>query len=548
MNILAKMKKNILLFLSLILTGSLCFAQDGQKAASFYDTEVVRQLEITFEQDNWSDLLDSMRIHGDGLLIGNIKIGENNYENVGVRYRKTKSFKPGGKQNALYVKLDYIDKDQNHEGYESLILSNMLRDPSMVREVLGYEIARKYMPAPQANYARVSINGEYVGLYANIEAVDDQFLVKHFGSSDNSFFNCTPNYTKDDTVPDGCKNNIYASLEYEEKASCYMQNFEMLSKDGWDDLIDLTKKLDAGVESVKDVLNIDRTLWMLAFNNVLVNLNSYSGANSEHYFLYKDNNGQFNSIVSNLNWAFGSYKSIGSGSDLTLKELQKLDPLLHLDNPTKPLISKLLQDQLIRKVYMNHIRTIVYENFENGFYVERAKQLQELIKTHVEEDTNKKYSMEEFGKSLTTTIGKRSKIPGIVELMSKRSKFLKKHAEISVFPPAVAEVKVTGREKFSNKTIKDFNILATVEKRAKRLVLYYRFDMSKSFEKAFMVDDGKNNDGEAGDNVFGVTVSPKNGEEFIEYFILSENAAAASFTPADYMFKPYMASLEELNK
>jgi len=51
-----------------------------------------------------------------------------------------------------------------------------------------------------------------------------------------------------------------------------------------------------------------------------------------------------------------------------------------------------------------------------------------------------------------------------------------------------------------------------------------------------------------GDKLFGVTVTPKNGEDKIEYFILSENAAAASFLPVDYMFKPYTSSLEELSK
>jgi len=252
--------------------------------------------------------------------------------------------------------------------------------------------------------------------------------------------------------------------------------------------------------------------------------------------------------LNDLNLCFGSYKSVNSGSDLDLKELQRLDPFLQADNPTKPLINKLLQDPLIRKIYVNHIRTIVYDNFENGDYEVQAKKLQTIIKPHFAADTNKEYSMEEFDASLTTTIGKRSKIPGIVELMSKRSKFLKKNSEISVFPPAAEEVTVTRREKFSNETISNFNILTTVENRAKRVVLYYRFDTTKKFDKAFMTDDGKNNDGEAGDKVFGVTVTPENGEKVVEYFILSENAAAASFTPVDYMYKPFISTLKELNK
>ncbi len=543
------MKKKILLFFGLIILSNITFAQDSEMDKGFYDVNTVRQLNITFEQSNWAELLDSMRIYGDGLLIGNIEIEGSKYENVGIRYRASKSFKPGGVHNALNIKLNYINKDQNQNGYETLILSNALLDPSMVREVLGYEIARKYMPAPEANYARVSINNSYYGLFVNVEAVDEPFLEKHFGSSDNSFFRCTPNGDDKSVAPEGCKQNIYASLEYESKVSCYTQNFQMKSKEGWDDLIELAKILnDNDLESLHNVLNIDRALWMHAFNNVLVNLYSYTGANSQHYYLYKDANGQFNTVLSELNFAFGSYKSIGPGSDLVLKELQKLDPYLQDNNPTKPLISNLLQDPVMRKIYINHIRTIIYDNFENGAYEEQAAKLQALIKPHLKEDMNKEYSMEEFEKSLTSTIGKRSKIPGIVELMSKRSSFLKKHAEISVFPPEVEEVVVTQRAKFSNETIKDFNVLATVEATTKRVALYYRFDNTKKYEKVFMSDDGKNNDGEAGDKVFGTTVVPKDGKDSIEYFIFSENAASANFSPIDYMFKPYTSSLEELNK
>jgi len=40
------------------------------------------------------------------------------------------------------------------------------------------------------------------------------------------------------------------------------------------------------------VLNVDRTLWMLAFNNTIANLSSYSGQQSQNFYLYKDQYGQ----------------------------------------------------------------------------------------------------------------------------------------------------------------------------------------------------------------------------------------------------------------
>ncbi|MEM8908077.1 MAG: CotH kinase family protein, partial [Bacteroidota bacterium] len=324
-------------------------------------------------------------------------------------------------------------------------------------------------------------------------------------------------------------------------------NYEMKSDQGWDDLIELTRVLNNDPEQLGKVLNIDRTLWMLAFNNVLVNLSSYTGQYSNNFYLYQDDFGQFNPIIWDLNLSFGSYKNTGKGSDLTLEQLQKMDPLLQMDNPAKPLIAQLLKDPNYKRIYLSHLRTILYDNFLNGKYEERAKALQATISSAFYSDPNKFYENSDFVSSLNTTIGTRSKIPGIVELMSKRSKFLKKHPEVSIFPPEVEEVKVVRREKFAPANITTFTIQAKVKKRAKRVKVFYRSNSDDPYTSVFMADDGKSNDLEAGDKLFGVTIDPQGAFDSIEYYIVTENAKAASFSPVNYMFEPYTATITELN-
>lgn len=513
-----------------------------------YSTNEIHTLDITFSQSNWKNILDSLSRYGEDMILANIQLDGKAYKDVGIRYRGRKS--RSATRNPFHLKLNYIRKSQNHQGYKEVKLSNALRDPSMVREVLSYEIARKYMPAPKASYVQVNINGQYQGMYVNVEAVDESFLERNFGSSDNSFFKCTS--PKDRVKQSNCKKNVYSSLEYEESAACYLSNYEIKSKEGWDDLIELTRVLNETPDEVDKMLNVDRVLWMLAFNNVLVNLNSYSGGKSENYYLYMDNRGRFNPVIWDLNLSFGSFKNVGSGSDLNLEELQKMDPLLHADNVTKPLINKLLSNDMLKKAYLDHIRTIIYENFVNGEYEKRAAELQQKLRLPFYYPDNKKfngndYTEEQFNKSLKTTIGKRSKIPGIVELMSERSRFLKKHPSISIIPPVVEDVTVLKREKFSNAEISSFRIQAKVDKLPKRVKVFYRFSKEELFQSAFMADDGKNNDGEAGDKIFGVNINPKGASDMIEYYIVAENASAASFDPPNYMYEPYSSSLKDLN-
>ena len=286
---------------------------------------------------------------------------------------------------------------------------------------------------------------------------------------------------------------------------------------------------------------------MLAFNNLLVNLSSYTGRYSENYYLYKNEQGQFVPILYDLNLCFGSYKNTGIGSDLKLKELSEMDPLLHIDNPAKPLISRLLGNEEYQKIYLAHIRTMMSDFFRREQYAERAKELQDLIRKDFEEDTNRYYSMEDFNASLTETIGKRSRIPGLKELMGPRTAYLKENALLSVVPPEVTDVSVSRRERFSSEKVTDFKIQARIDKFPKNVVLYYRFDHSAPFSKAEMRDDGKHNDGEAEDNVFGAVVKPNNGSNTIEYYIFAENAKAVAFDPPRYMHEQHTASLEDLN-
>jgi spore coat protein CotH len=300
------MKKTILLIASFsFLFSALLTAQSAAKTANevkdFYDINTIRELRLTFTQKNWEDKLDSIRLYGDGSLLGSATIDGTSFKDVGISYRGGKSFAVGSKRNAYNIKLNFINKNQNHQGYETIKLSNALRDPSMVREVLAYHIAGQYMPAPKANYVKLFINDQYYGLFVNVESVDEAFLNKKYGSDKNTFLKCTPNVLEETPAPEGCKNKIYASLEYEENAQCYTANYELKSKEGWDDLIGLASVLSKTPDDIHKILNVDETLWMLALNNVLVNLSSYSGQHSQNYYLYKSDDGRFRPILWDLN-------------------------------------------------------------------------------------------------------------------------------------------------------------------------------------------------------------------------------------------------------
>ena len=96
-------------------------------------------------------------------------------DSVGVKYKGNSTYNANNAKNPINIALDYVQANQDYQGFRTIKLSNGQKDPSFVREVLSYEIARKYMKAPQSNYAEVHINGVYHGLYVNTESINSDF-------------------------------------------------------------------------------------------------------------------------------------------------------------------------------------------------------------------------------------------------------------------------------------------------------------------------------------------------------------------------------------
>lgn len=528
-----------------ILSFSLLFFTNSSAQSSFYNIDQIQNVSISFTESNWRYILDSLRYNGEELLSAELNVNGKVYKDAGIRYRDARSFTPGGRRNGLYIQVSTVDKNVTCEGVKAIDLSSALRDPSMVREVAGYEITRDYMVAPKANYARVNINGEYYGLFVNIEVVDDTFVNKYFGKGTSGIFYSNPN--AGEMEAEGCRSKYHGNLRHDNNADCFSHNFEKV-QGSWNDLYNFTDVLNNRPQDIENVLDVDQTLWMLALNNVMLNLYSYTGKSAPNYYLVKKADGKFVPVSGNMNLAFGSYKNTGVGSDLSSLDMINLNPLLHADEVSKPLISALLSNEDYKKLYFSHCRTIIEQHLDKSKFRKRAKELQKLIFKDLVNDRNRYYNTGDYSKSLDATIGRRSRIPGVAKVVDSRVSFLKSNEHFSVLPPAVGDITLSGREQFSQRKVTDFRIQAEVDQYTKKAYIFYRFSEKDKFMMVEMLDNGKNDDGEAGDNVYGVIIAPKNGVDEIEFYIQAENAKAIGFSPENYMKELHSTSLSELNQ
>lgn len=93
---------------------------------------------------------------------------------------------------SLKVKLDEFVEGNLFKGLARLTLNNNAQDPAALRQCLGYSLfTAAGLPAPRCNFARVSVNGQELGVFTHLESVDALFLGRHFEDADGDLWEGT---------------------------------------------------------------------------------------------------------------------------------------------------------------------------------------------------------------------------------------------------------------------------------------------------------------------------------------------------------------------
>ncbi|MFK8164264.1 MAG: CotH kinase family protein [Lewinella sp.] len=524
--------KNLHLIICLLF--SCCLA--GQE---FYDLNTIQNIEITFTQSNWDQLLDNEKAGDENYILAqSVSINGTVFDSVGVKYKGNSTYNPNQTKNPWHIELDTY-KDHDYQGYKDIKLSNVAKDPSFLREVLSYQILGQYMDAPLSNFTNVYVNGTLIGLYSNSEAISKTFVNDRFGSKSNTFIKCNP------PAGAGPQTNDFPNLVYlGQDSSDYYDAYELKSDAGWQELIDLCDVLSNDVDEIESILDVDRALWMMAFNNVFVNLDSYLGAFAQNYYLYRDDYGRFIPVVWDLNESFGKFAMTGSGQLSGTAAMQQMSYLQESNNTSYPLIRQLLANPTYKRMYVAHMKTMLQENFDNDTYSATGASLQALIDGAVQADGNKFFTYANFISNLNDDIrvggGPRAdNTPGITNLMDGRSDYLLGLSDFTASAPSILDIVVSDPAPVVGESV---TITAMIPG-AISAILGYRSAPNAPFTKVAMSDDGASGDGTANDGVYGVTISLTGTQT--QYFLYAENEDAGLFSPqrAEHEFYSISATI-----
>ena len=293
-----------------------CYFGYGQKlhnpyalydeANGLFDMNLLRTLDIEFYDAAYDSILQVNWFLDSGLRIpATIRLNNDiELDDVAIRYKGNSTFvlpqAVGSSKLPLNIDINRIVDGQELMGYRKLKLANGMSDPTFCKEVLAYDIYRRYLPAAEANYLKVNVQGNYLGLYINIEPIDKHFLEKHYGETDGVLFKCDPVQRFNQPGPSGNSDLEWLGSD----STLYYNHYDLKSDYGWQELLDLIYILNHEPEYLDSVLNIDRVLWAFALNTTIPNLDSYNGLYPHNYYLYKTKDGLFQMIPWDLSESF----------------------------------------------------------------------------------------------------------------------------------------------------------------------------------------------------------------------------------------------------
>jgi len=243
---------------------------------TLFNANVIHKYKLRFYTEDWQDSLEYNyealgQVYMPAQLIYNNSVI---LDSIGVRYKGNSSYIRSGatvKKPFKFKFGEYIE-DQMLFGTEKLNFSNSVSDPTFMREMIGYRISGMLMASPRAAYANIFVGDELIGLYVQVEQVDELFLSRHFTSDGFNLYKASD---------DGATLKYYGTdqtsyeTEYELKAN--------EDENDWSGFINLIDKLnntpdDLFAKTLNECLNIHNVITHLSINMVLSSFDSYTGS------------------------------------------------------------------------------------------------------------------------------------------------------------------------------------------------------------------------------------------------------------------------------
>jgi len=184
----------IIMIVAVVLLGVFMYGYSGKFTSSIsyayqdslFNTDEIIDININIDEDDFQDLLDNAT--SEEYYECDVTVNGTDYKSVGIRAKGNTSLSMVASSDSdrysFKINFDEYVDGQSCEGLNKLVLNNNYSDATMMKEAIVYDMFN-YLgaDAPLYNYAKISVNGEYWGVYLALEPVEEEFLMRNYGTT-----------------------------------------------------------------------------------------------------------------------------------------------------------------------------------------------------------------------------------------------------------------------------------------------------------------------------------------------------------------------------
>lgn len=422
--------------------------------SALFDTSEIISINIVMDEDDWNEMLDNAT--AEEYYRCDVVVNGETFYGVGIRPKGNTSLTTIAADSttdrySFKLEFDHYVDGQNCFGLDKLVLNNNYADATNMKEALVYDMYQ-YLDADASlyNYAQISVNGEYWGVYLALEAVEDSFMLRNYDAQDGELykpdsmniggldmgdmdmgdFSQSPDEMPEgfempeggfsDGLPEdsggssqppeggsfdfggmdfggfslggGGSNLNYTDDDLDSYSTIWEGEITETKDSDHKRVVTALKNISEGTD-LESYMDIDNLLRYMAVHIFSVNEDSLSGMMAHNYYLY-EYDGQLNIIPWDYNLALGGM----SGSNATSVVNEAIDNAF----AGTEFFDTLMENETYHEQYYAYMTKLVEEYINGGGFDEFYNRVRSQIDELVETDPTAFYTYEEYLEAVET--------------------------------------------------------------------------------------------------------------------------------------------------
>lgn len=366
---------------------------------ALFDTSKVHTINIIM--DDWDEFTANCK--SEEYYACTVVIDGETFKNVAIRGKGNTSLSQVTNDRYSYkIEFDHYTDALTYHGLDKLCLNNIIQDNTYMKDYLCYQMMQQMgVAAPLCSYAYLTVNGEDWGLYLAVEAVEESFLQRSYGSDYGELY-------KPDSTEMGGGNFAGGSgsadvlLQYiDDDPDSYSNIFDnaktSCSEADKARLIAALKTLSG--EDASSAVDADMVIRYFVAHNFVLNFDSYTGSMIHNYYLY-EKGGQLQMIPWDYNLAFGGFQSSGGATALVNYPIDT--PVSGGSIDERPMLAWIFADEEYTALYHQYFAEFIAEYFDSGYFSDMMDSVKAMIAPYVQQDPTKFCTYEEFETGIDT--------------------------------------------------------------------------------------------------------------------------------------------------